>query len=139
MLESETMTYRVVRSFAICAVLVHMVFGCCWHHAHAYETHLGEKASLVETPCGCDRHGHESSGQPYKHGSHHGGCDGAQCVFTRAESGQTAQGSIQAHCLPLMCVVPGPAAVNGIGAGISALHHSGPPIPLHLLNQALLL
>jgi len=119
------------------AVAVHMVLGCCSHHAHG--SHPANIPS-VESSCDCGSHGHNEGGEPYDHQSGDQGCDGNQCVFTRPESGSASQVTVGMDCLPLICcVAPIPPGMNGIDTLYMMPHHCGPPIPLHLLNQALLL
>jgi hypothetical protein len=130
--------YRVVRSVVLSAVLVHMVFGCCWHHAHAFGSQAGD-TSVVETSCPCGHHGHEDSSEPGDHRSGDQGCDGDQCVFTLPETGSTYRVTIGADCLPFIYSLPTSPAVIRIDSADITPHHLSPPIPLHLLNQALLL
>lgn len=134
----DTIMYCVVRTIATVLVLAHMACGCCLHHAHAYGLQSGGTPT-VETSCPCDHHGHEDGGEPADHQPCDQGCHHDQCVFARVESGGNSQVSIGAYCLPFVAVAPNPPSLNGIDTADSTAHHFGPPIPLHLLNQALLL
>ncbi len=130
--------YRAVHNVVLFALLVHMVFGCCLHHAHSHPLPSGNEP-CAETACPL-HHGHDqANGEPRQHRPGDSGCDGSRCVFTRPESGDTPQASIGAHYLPPSCIVPRPPALSGIDTADTTPHHFGPPIPLHLLNQALLL
>jgi len=145
--------YRVVRAIAMFVVLAHLACGCCLHHAHAYGSQPSDTPP-VETTSPCGHHGHEHGGgpchhqpsdhqpsdhQPCDHQPCDHGCDHDQCVFARIESGGTSQVSIDAFCVPLVSVIPIPPPVDGIDSSDKTPHHLGPPIPLHLLNQTLLL
>lgn len=123
----------------VLAVAVHMVFGCCLHHAHAD----GERSGAVETFCpNC----HESvePGESCDHSTQHQGCDGDRCVFTRRDSNEAPDSSIGHGWLNPVCVSLGTGAfgagtLRGIGRVDSGLGKVGAPIALHLLNQVLLL
>jgi hypothetical protein len=130
--------HRAVHVISMLLVLAHMACGCCLHHAHAYGLQ-SRGTPAAETSCHCSHHGHEDGGEPGDHQPCDQGCDHDQCVFARVQSGGTSQVSIDADCVPLVSVVPSPPSANGIDTADSTEHHFGPPIPLHLLNQALLL
>lgn len=115
---------------------VHMVFGCCSHHAHGSRP---ASSPSVENSCDCDHHEHKPGGEPGNHRSGDQGCDGDQCVFTLPNSGNASQVTIGADCLPLIHVVPTLPGMNGIDTLDRTPPHCGSPIPLHLMNQALLL
>ena len=138
-LRPETIMSRLVRTFTLSAVLLHMVFGCCLHHAHLDGSEARGQVAVVETSCHCHHHGHEPSDQPRDDRSRHEGCDGAECVFTRPELADSSELLIGQDCLAPARVPPSGAKLRGIDLLDSALSHVGPPIALHLLNQALLL
>lgn len=131
-----TIMSRVLRFGIMLTVAVHMVLGCCLHHAHG--SHPADSPS-VEDSCGCGHHGHEEGTEPSDHQSSDHGCDGDQCVFTLPESGSAAQLTVGLDCLPCICVAPTLPGMNGIDSVDTRLHQCGPPIPLHLLNQVLLI
>lgn len=127
------------RAFQIGTVLtlvVHMGCGCCLHHAH------GSRAAnppSLESPCAWDHGGHEGGREPCDHRSGDQGCDGERCVFTLPEPGNASQVAIGAGCLSLIRVPPIVPGLNGIDTVDTMPRRCGPPVPLHLLNQALLL
>jgi len=122
----------------VLAVAVHMLCGCCFHHAHAYGGPSDTKALTVETSCPC-HHGSTEPGQFCDHTSQHQQCHENRCVFTRPDSNDAPDLSIDHGCLNPVCVSPGTAMLSGIDRVDSRLGNLGEPIPLHLLNQALLL
>ena len=138
-LRPETIMSRSVRTITLSAVLLHMVFGCCLHHAHLDGSEAGTQVSLVETPCRCHHHGHEPSGQPSDRQSRHQGCDGAECVFTRPELADSSELLIGQDCLAPTGVLPSIPTLSVIDSVDSGLGHVGASIALYVLNQALLL
>lgn len=120
------------------AVAVHMVFGCCLHHAHASGPRSGLPVS-VDATFPCEHHGHQHKGQPGDHRSGDPGCHGDKCVFTVPESGNASLVTVGADSLLFVCVVPIPPEMNGIDTVDTMPHHCGLPVPLHLLNQVLLI
>lgn len=118
------------------AVAVHMVFGCCSHHAHG--SHPADSA-YVAKPCECAHHGHEGAGEPADHRPGDRGCDDNHCVFTVPESSDASQAAIGADGVSFICVVPIMPGLNGIDSVDTIPHHCNPPVPLHLLNQVLLI
>jgi len=127
---------RVFHIAIVLAVTVHMVFGCCLHHAHGSQP---ADSPSVQNSCDCGHHGHEGGGEPCDHQSGDQGCDDGQCVFTLPESGSASQVTIGMNCLPVFCVMPALPGMDGINTADTVLHHCGPPISLHLLNQVILI
>ena len=123
----------------VLAAVAHMLCGCCLHHVHASGPRTDLPLSVDATrPCD-EHHGHQHEGQFCDHSSEHHQCDGGRCVFTRADSDDTPDLSIGHGCLNPVCVLPGTSALRGIDRVDSSLGEPGALIPLHLLNQALLL
>lgn len=120
------------------AVVAHMVFGCCLHHAHASGEPSDTKALAVEASSPC-RHGSAGPDQSRDHTSPHQQCGGDRCVFTRPDPNDAPDLSIGHGYLNPVCVSPGIPTLGGIDRVDSRLGNLGEPIPLHLLNQALLL
>lgn len=137
-LEPKTLMYRVLHKVVLFVLLVHMVFGCCLHHAHSHPLQPADEP-CVETTCPWHHGQDDGNGQPPQHRPGGNGCEGGRCVFTRPESGDTPQASLGAPCVPSICTVPGPSALRGIDTADTAPDPFGPPVRLHLLNQALLL
>ena len=97
-LRTETLMHRLTHILACVTVVLHMVVGCCWHHAHAARIgHCRESLQAVAYPS-CDDHGHGDHhacpGEPPHDHDH--GCDTAPCVFVVPETGGTVRiGTIQ--------------------------------------------
>lgn len=133
-----TIMNRTVHMGIVLAVVVHMAAGCCLHHAHAHGRSSGRKALAVEASCPR----HHGSGGPDRschHPSHPKQCDEDKCVFARPDSDDTPDLSIGHGCLNPVCVSPGLSTLSGIDRADSSLGELRPPIPLHLLNQVLLI
>ncbi len=62
--------YRVFHTGVVLAVAVHMLCGCCLHHAHAHGVRSDARVSAVET--GCCHHGDHSHKQADAHGPYAG-------------------------------------------------------------------
>ena len=127
---------RLLQRLLLLCFLVHMVFGCCWHHAHG-STHEAESAG-ARTGCPCSHHPEPSSDRPDPKPSGHRGCDIQRCVFTRTKSvavdePASIDGVAAAHLVWDLC------AGGEIDATIPRHQRVGAPVRLHLLNQALLL
>jgi hypothetical protein len=120
----------------ILAVSVHMLCGCCLHHAHGSQPVNSEQ---VVNSCACENHGHERSSNPCDHRSGNHGCGGDQCVFTISELDSASQAATDLNCLPFIGVVSILPEMDRSDAVDAIPHYCGPPIPLHLLNQVLLI
>jgi hypothetical protein len=134
-----TIMNRAFHAVAMLAVAGHMLFGCCLHHAHA----LGSPADLpvsVNAVCPCEHHhGHQQEPQPRDEGGNPQGCDEAPCAFTRPDSSESGDVSGGLPCLSLVSCLPSLPTPAGTYVVDSVSSRFGAPIPLHLLNQALLL
>jgi len=127
----------------VLAVLTHMVCGCCMHHAKAAGPRA-DRASSVDVACSCEHHGHAHAGhagdsRSRHNGGNHPGCDGGHCTFTRPDVSGSNSLFEGLQCLPLFFCVslrPTLGEIESVGLAPSRF---GPPISLHLLNQALLL
>ena len=85
---------KLIVSVTLLPVLVHSIFGCCWHHAHS-EGSLNCVHSTTETRS-CDQHQH---GHRHPHDDrseqndpilpepceHEDSCNGVRCVYLVAE------------------------------------------------------
>ena len=130
---------RVFHIGIVMAVAVHMVFGCCFHHAHASGPRIDPLIS-VNAACPHEQHGHQHEKQPCNHGGDHQQCDEGTCTFFRTDSsGSDGSSSRGLQGLPLISCVPLLLALGEIDTVDWAPSRFGAPIPLHLLNQALLL
>jgi hypothetical protein len=130
---------RTVRSVALTAVLLHMTLGCCLHHAHATARQDCGEGTLLETARGGDCHGPHSRPEPCQRQPRHRLCDNARCVFTRPEPTDLFALLIVQQGLAPSGVVLGHPRLAGIARVEPSVSHLGPPLRLHLLNQALLL
>jgi hypothetical protein len=128
-------------------LLLHMLLGCCWHHAHACHHRL-LPAPVSPQGDDCDQwaiggphhsNGHGSPGDDH-HGSDH--CQGSWCVFTAGE--RLTAVSLAVLQETAITVAPtghmGTAVTAAVpGPGFSNLAGPCPPLRLHLVNQVLLL
>jgi hypothetical protein len=133
---------RTLHIATVVAVAAHMLCGCAFHHAYdcggSCDTRSLAVSFGVEASCPCH---HASAGPRHScdHPSQHQPCDEERCVFARPDSDDTPDLSI-GHTAPNpVCVSPGLPALGGADRVDSILGEPGPPIPLHLLNQVLLI
>jgi hypothetical protein len=135
-------------------LLVHMLLGCCAHHAHACESHCCSSPAASASACPCGTHEQDSAiaetmngdavGFVAKSGrqreAHH--CEGAACTFLRSQS-------LSQQLDPFLADVCAPAAVAGPSAAdacsslwarpLAELSIGGPPLRVHLLLRVLLI
>jgi hypothetical protein len=130
--------HRIVHSLAACVVLLHILGGCCWHHAHAESTGCCEHSSHPAEANDLAEGDQDCTGQ----GSHHSkdGCHEAGCVFVAPELRGVVivVRSVQGLSGPCPDVFAAASTISGrdpLGVPPSG---SGPPLRLHLLNQVLL-
>lgn len=93
--EFYEMWAKLIVSVTLLPVLVHSIFGCCWHHAHSQvKLHCihsaGESSSCSRQPHG-HRHSHdhrseETSPVVPEPCEHDGSCHDARCVYLASES-----------------------------------------------------
>jgi hypothetical protein len=137
--------YRFVHILTITALSVHVLFGCCLHHAHKLDWATDAKDAAVAASCTCHRHGHnDNQGPSNKEGqddrsSHHKNCDGGTCVFMRANSVDTTNLSIGQNCQTTLSVVDSSLLDNTVEELVERIDRLVVPIPIHLANQSLLL
>jgi hypothetical protein len=133
---------RLCRMFTAVAFLVHLIVGCCAHHAHA----CGVKGHCIPTPGAaspiepCPDHSGSPAdqGQP---GSH--GCQGVSCSFIRTANDSLSGPLLQIYPIP---VVPW-SDVGNLLSGNSFLGQflafspdgPSPPVRRHLFLQILLI
>lgn len=137
-LKPGSVMQRVVHSMTMAVVLVHMVCGCCWHHAHAEDDgshHATAELACsheVRPHCECDMAGDQES-EPCE------GCEEGTCDFVRAEWGEGFQPSLERSC----DAWPTPEAISPAGsvrfAAASAAAVPAAPGPIYLMHRALLL
>jgi len=157
---------RMVHLGSVLAIAVHMVFGCCLHHAHASDwpavdrtasvadSGLTDSTELSAKPtCCCCHHGSKGTVQKThgQYGQMECSCDrqlpqhqchGDQCRFTRHEPFDFA--NFSACCdslfsLSLDWEMLASDNTNQTSRPDLTATLRGDPVPLHLLNQAILL
>ena len=83
---------RAVALVTFASMLVHLLFGCCWHHSHASEIDDHGRATAcpvaVAETCGrehsCPDSKHDHGRSPCDHDSQGPvDCDGGRCVLAR--------------------------------------------------------
>ena len=139
----ETLMHRFLHTLAMAAVLVHMVCGCCWHHAHAAEHQEEEEEAHAHRGSACIGHDHAVQRGSCTHHDeslpHGDGCEEDACDFVRTDRDTSLEFSLGAH-LP---AVPASEAIAAFllnpDAACAALPDPSPPDRLHLVHQALLL
>jgi len=114
----------------LAALVLHMLLGCCWHHAHSWKE------------CAAAEHHDHVGGEPHQPTtpSHHQSrCQQGKCVFVRPSHEQFDL----AHCdrWPALALPASLAPVVEHSAPRPLLDLSGPLWPLrrHLMQQVLLI
>ncbi|MGM0491119.1 MAG: hypothetical protein ACQESR_30705, partial [Planctomycetota bacterium] len=100
---------RLVHIGIMAAIAVHMVCGCCWHHAHASHAPLDSalaSARAVEPTSPCDGHDHQHERRPSEPASsdsesHEQGCGEEPCTFIRQGSSGSSNMLVDVYCIPL--------------------------------------
>lgn len=123
----------------VLAVAVHMVSGCCLHHAHAAGFPTDLSSSVEAVGCPCEDHGHQHQGQSGDHGSQEHGCNEGPCIFTRPDSSESSDLLAGLQGLALISCLPAGAALSRIDTACPAPSRFAAAVPLHLLNQVLLI
>lgn len=131
-----TVMNRALNIGVMLALFVHMVLGCCRHHAHGSENEAN--VPVVSGSCACEHAGHEDHDQPRDNEGQPRKCNGGQCSFTLPQSSDnTTHMALQG--LPAILWPPLLPVLKGVEAADLTAGSPGSPIPLHLLNQAFLL
>ena len=129
----------VVYRLALASVVLHMLLGCCLHHAHGDCSVVERGNDTSESACPCHPHDHENDGTPPEPRPGRHECEDSQCVFTRIESRGSAEVAGALTCW----VSPGNVAAISLtepsGDRPDFFHIRGTPLRLHLLNRVLLL
>ncbi len=133
-----TIMNRTFHIGIVLAMAVHLLCGCCWHHAHAFSPRIDSPLS-VEATCPCEHHGHPHEGQPGDHGKEQGRCDEGPCTFMRPDSSGSSDFSADLQCLSLASCLPLLPQLSRIDTTDFVPSRFGTSISLHLLNQAFLL
>ena len=128
----------VFRVGATLAVAAHMVLGCCLHHAHGHNGSIDQDTAVARTHCSCD---HEC-GAPASESDHPSPrvpCDGDKCVFTRLDSTGSPDLSTKNVATTPVCTAVSVSSLNRCETVGSRSVRPTFHIPLHLLNQVLLI
>ncbi|MBN2295261.1 MAG: hypothetical protein JXM70_22715 [Pirellulales bacterium] len=146
----QTYMRRVVDILTFTALSVHILFGCCLHHAHKFDGAFESEALAVKPACTCSSHSHgenegthkprgqQEQGQP-DHDSQHKHCDGDTCVFMRADSVNGSDPLDGQNLFATVTVPECPVSSGNFEIVDMGLKRLGVSIPIHLANQALLL
>jgi hypothetical protein len=135
--------HRLVCLLTFTALSVHMLFGCCSHHAHTFATTGGSDAIAVKSSCGCSHHASHNADDEnqqqdghHDHDSDHRQCDIGNCLIVRTDPLESPNFLIGQQYLATQCVSIYPATIGYLGRPAASL---GIPIPIHLANQTFLL
>jgi hypothetical protein len=124
------------------ALLIHAMFGCCWHDAHEAVAGEASHTAMAATDCGCHDHDDAADG----HGSHapckgHPNCHGL-CSYLPAQKSEI--GKCLEHSLIVDFAIDAHAACGSQIAALSFAPGTNatctpPPVRLHLFHQILLI
>ncbi len=132
-------------------LLVHSVFGCCWHHAHMCDSTYGESLATASAvhPCNYHVHGEACGGgkadddasSDHDDGPHKLQCGGFHCKFVRCKTAFEHLNKLSCDFLTLDIVVVAeklePSRLCSQWDVVS--HRSPPPLRKHLLLRVLLI
>ena len=133
----------LVHKATLLAVTIHMMGGCCWHHAHA-EADEGHGTGHSEAHrCAGDTgsdHGHHCGGGRPSKGHHDHGCEMGRCLFLGPNNDrvikQTRPGTPVASSVSV--AVSASAAERRFLASEPFRSSRSGALRIHLLNQVLL-
>jgi len=149
---SPQLMRHLFTTFLTVIVLVHAIFGCCIHHAHACEARSGKWHQPSSGTCDHDDHGQESHQQSLALNScgcdeqhQHDGplsCDDDKCIFTRTESSPNADTLSSQNSMHLFS-----AMAPSLSSAVELATASHPPAPdaaftglrLHLALEVLVI
>ena len=130
---------RALHIAIVLTVAVHMVLGCCWHHAHASGFGDAPPMSFESAGRACEHHGHEHRRETCNHDGEEHGCSEESCIFSRSNSPEgrdlfaRLQDSALISCLPAILEASWNIKGDYVPSRITAATR------LHLLNQVLLI
>jgi hypothetical protein len=129
---------RLCRILTAVLLAVHLMVGCCAHHAHACDGQVHSPLDQGDaTPDGECPDGHSNTADHSHHGSQD--CQGGKCTFVlRGQTNHSFIQPMQALAVPLLddlCAQPGIAA----GQRVFSQGRFSLPVRLHLANQVLLI
>jgi hypothetical protein len=124
---------RLFRILTAVVFAVHLMMGCCWHHAHACESQGDMQPTHEQCP---DSHNGETGHS--QHGSQD--CQGIQCSFVASISPTSISFAQPSHVFAIVPLTSQPSLVGGDfeqhGFIASRLF---PSVCLYLVNQVLLI
>lgn len=131
--------HRAMHMGLVFALAVHLVFGCCAHHAHATCASIPRAtAEVVEAHCHHDHDGGAADSSCQRR-SPERPCDAARCVFTASDGKEAPSRLISPSCLKISWLRPSAELLTGNETLASTVSPSRQPVALHLLNQILLI
>jgi len=126
-------------------LLLHAVFGCCWHQAHASCAHGAHRADVaMATPCcGEHRHGAPAQDEAPHPAPCHGDC-GATCAYLPTQKSQSdGDGAESPLTLPVLEIVKLIAPTDLAALSVDQVELCTvaiePPLRLHLAHHVLLI
>jgi hypothetical protein len=144
------MRSRLVSLMLIVPMLLHGVFGCCWHHDHAHPSESDARESGIA--CSHVGHHHASSATPSipandklsnvdKESDQDENCLEQRCDYVSATRSQTETGKSLPACLPgfLMTSMNPLSAKPAIDFKFGAGDDLGPRLRPHALCSVLLI
>jgi hypothetical protein len=122
------------RLLTAATLAIHLLVGCCAHHAHAASAASPRHETNVDACCGH----HEQSGD--SHSERHG-CENEKCSFLRSSDDSPAKFVFQVHrpSVALWHDASVPRLPGIQAAGIFPADDLFPPLRLHLAHQVLLI
>lgn len=133
-------------------LLIHLGFGCCFHHAHACEAECCPTPVAASEACPCRTHEHDEDSVNYgstlddfADGGHHGEqhhCAGEQCTFIALQPSLELTGEFVANSFALKVIAAGDEASscrNYLDRNLDRLLPiAGPSLRTHLALRVLL-
>lgn len=132
-------------------LLIHLGFGCCFHHAHVCEIGCCSAPVATADACPCDTHRHDDvpTGSPngadfFAGGGHHGEqhqCDDAACNFVSSRPVADRIDELTTDVCPLAAraaEIGSPLAQRGRGLG-RPVSFVGSSLRTHLALRVLLI
>lgn len=133
---------RAVHIVSTLAVLLHILGGCCLHHAHGADPHREANSpgcTARHGCCGC--RGNEPAGTPDDTSSHGRHCEMNCCTFV--VPGSSSAGPVAApECAVGLAALPtlaGQLPKVLLAVAVEACHPPGSRLRLHLLKRVLLI
>ncbi len=148
-----------VPQISICVLLVHLLVGCCWHHAHTCDVNCCNQPAATARACACSshqtaerhgddarEHGHGSTPAESEGDSHPHRCAGGHCTFLRSQRLAEQEADYYSHPLPCDPASLTSFDVQGMIAQstqaftlANQICEDGPPIRRHLLLNILVI